>query len=145
MQSLRHKAPARYCFPRPFTMVSANAAISWAIRSANRRAKAQVVLSRIPAADINIVKHFHVIAWEADRLHEDSGVTLRFELEDRFLDGRAQPGSARHALALERELPFFGLELPLRGRRVRRSPRALRLVGIAFGDGALRHASALRK
>ena len=62
----------------------------------------------------------------------------RSQAGDRVLHCGTQPFAARHALALKGELP--GADLRNLRRDQRRRLARLRLVGIAFGDGSLRHA-----
>ena len=77
-----------------------------------------------------------MIAQKADRMNENPAMTFRLQTQNRFLNGRADPGPARHPLTLEGEDPVVGGEANVfcdqRGRFL-----GLRLVGIAVGDGSL--------
>ena len=63
----------------------------------------------------------------------------RFQRENSLFDGRPQPFSAGHSLALEGESPI-PRRPPERWRRPARLSRASDLIGIALGDGAQWHA-----
>src|SRR5664279_895911 len=88
---------------------------------------------KLPEEDINVEQDLHMIADEADGLHENTRLTRLPQTHDGLFDGGTEPFAARHSLALESEAPRanFG---DLRGNQ-RRRLAGLRLVGIALGNG----------
>src|SRR5664279_2559482 len=92
----------------------------------------------LPEQDINVEQDLHMIADEADGLHENTRLARLPQTHDRLFHRGAKPFAARHSLALESEAPRANFGHPRSNQRSRLA--GLRLVEIALGNGTLGNA-----
>ena len=87
--------------------------------------------------DVDVVKHFDVIAKKADGLNEHRTMACRLQFKNGLLYGWPEPCSARHALALKGKLPIRAVKTGCAGNQLC-GVFGLIFVGIAFENGAVR-------
>src|SRR6266700_3810401 len=88
--------------------------------------------------DINVVKHFYVIAKKPDGLDKNATMSASLEIKNGRFDGWPQPRTSRHSLALKSESPVRSFNPCCSRDQFRRLARLL-FIRIALEDGALRN------
>ena len=74
--------------------------------------------------DVNVIKHFDVIAEKPNWLHEDAPISAALELKNGGFDSCAEPRASGHSLALKSEPPV--------GRFERSFGRGLNNIDVRF-------------